>query len=137
MLHPPVSMVGIPAMEKVGREIAGWPEELGEETAAACLRQVREYLNSPPDLEGDHLTAGRDLYVSFLHEAGSMAGLDLSQAISQLQETLEIIPQLAGAIGQGQLEQAADHMGRIAAVEERAYTELSRIVGATDLTNPK
>lgn len=132
MLHPPVSMMGIPAMKKVAREIAGWPEELGEKKAAACLRQVREFLNSPPDLEGDHLTAGRDLYISFLHEAGSMAGLDLSQVINRLQETLETIPQLAGAIGQGQLERAADHMRRIAEGEGTAYTELSRIVGATD-----
>jgi hypothetical protein len=38
--------VGIPAMEKLAREIARWPEELGGDTAAACLRQVREYLNS-------------------------------------------------------------------------------------------
>jgi hypothetical protein len=66
MLQPAVSMVGIPAMQKVAREIPQWPEELGEGTAAKCLRQVREYLNSPPDLEGDHLTAGRDRYVAFL-----------------------------------------------------------------------
>jgi hypothetical protein len=46
MLHPPVSMIGIPAMKKLAREIAHWPEELREETAAKCLQQVREYLNS-------------------------------------------------------------------------------------------
>jgi hypothetical protein len=33
---------------------------------------VREYLNSPPDLAGDHLTAGRDLYITFLEEARRM-----------------------------------------------------------------
>ena len=54
MLRPPVSMVGIPAMEKLAREIARWPEQLGEDASASCLRQVREYLNSPPDLAGDH-----------------------------------------------------------------------------------
>jgi hypothetical protein len=64
MLHPPVSMVGIPAMKKVAREIARWPQELGDAIADKCLRQVREYLNSPPDPEGDHLTAGRDIYGS-------------------------------------------------------------------------
>jgi hypothetical protein len=132
MLHPPVSMVGIPAMKKVAREIAGWPEELGEEAATACLRQVREYLNAPPDLEGDHLTAGRDLYVSFLHEAGGMAGLDLSEAACRLQESVEIIPQLAEAIRHGRLEKAAAHMRRVAGGEETAYTELSRVVGAAD-----
>jgi len=124
MLNPPVSMVGIPAMNKVAREIARWPQELGAETASACLRQVLEYLNSPPDLEGDHLTAGRDRYISFLQEAGSMAGLDLSSAISRLQETLEFIPCLAGAIRQGQLEQAAGTMQRIADGEQTAFTEL-------------
>jgi hypothetical protein len=129
MLHPPVSMVGIPAMNKVAREISGWPDELGEETAAACLRQVREYLNSPPDLEGGHLTAGRDLYVAFLQEAGAASGLDLSGPINQLRESMAIIPQLAQAIGQGHLEEAAAHIGRIADREAQAYRGLSRIAG--------
>jgi len=135
MLHPPVSMLGIPAMDKVAREIAGWPEELGEGIAAACLRQMREYLNTPPDLAGDHLTAGRDLYITFLHEAGSMAGLDLSGAIDRLQGTVEIIPHLAEALRQGRLAQAADHMRHIAEGEETAYTALSKVVGVTDPPN--
>jgi hypothetical protein len=129
MLHPPVSMVGVPAMRKLAREIARWPEELGEEMAAACLQQVREYLNSPPDLTGDHLTAGRDLYVTFLQEAGPMAGLDFSEVVSRLRGSLEIIPRLAEAIRQGRLEAAAAHFRRIAEGEAEAYTELSKIVG--------
>jgi hypothetical protein len=133
MLHPPVSMVGIPAMKKVAREIARWPEELGEDTTAQCLRQVREYLNSPPDLEGDHLTAGRDLYITFLQEAGAMAGLDFSEAISRLCESIAVIAELAEAIRQNQLEEAAACFQRIAEVEAEAYTELSKIVGAMGL----
>jgi hypothetical protein len=129
MLHPPVSMVGIPAMRKVAREIAGWPEELGEEVAARCLRQVREYLNSPPDLEGNHLTAGRDLYLAFLQEAGPLAGLDFSAAIVCLSESLETIPGVADAIRTNDLAQAAAGFERIAAAETKAYTMLSRIVG--------
>ena len=129
MLHPPVSMVGIPAMRKVAREIAGWPEELGEEVAARCLRQVREYLNSPPDLEGNHLTAGRNLYLAFLQEAGPLAGLDFSAAIVCLSESLETIPGVADAIGANDLAQAAAGFERIAAAETKAYTMLSRIVG--------
>ena len=74
-------MVGIPAMKKIASKIAHWPEELGEDTADKCLRQVREYLNSPPDLEGNHLTAGRDRYITFLQEAEPMAGLDFSTVI--------------------------------------------------------
>jgi hypothetical protein len=132
MLHPPVSMVGIPAMKKVAREMAGWPEELGEDKAARCLRQVREYLNSPPDVEGDHLTAGRDLYIAFLREAGGMAGLDFSAAIRWLGESLAIIPEIAGAIGRGDLARSAAGFGRIAQVEEAAFDELSRIVGSTN-----
>ena len=134
MLHPPVSIVGIPAMEKLAREIARWPEELGEQAAAKSLRQVHEYLNSPPDLEGDHLTAGRDLYVTFLREAGEMAGLDLSGAIARLRESIAVIPRLAQAIRQGRLEEAAGHMARIAEAETQAYEEMSQIVGATELT---
>jgi len=129
MLRPPVSMVGIPAMEKAAREIARWPAELGEDATARCLRQVREYLSSPPDLEGDHLTAGRHLYVAFLQEAEAMAGLDLSAAIGRLRESLATIPQLAEAIRQGRLEEAAAHLGHIAEAEAQAYIELSRIVG--------
>jgi hypothetical protein len=130
MLHPPVSIVGIPAIKKVAREIARWPQELGEETAARCLRQVREYLNSPPDLEGDQLTAGRHLYIAFLEEAGDLTGLDFSEAIGRLHESMAAIPDLAEAIRQGQLEEAAACFGHIAAVEERAYAALSQTVAA-------
>ena len=136
MLRPPVSMVGIPAMKKLAREIARWPEELGEDTAATCLRQVREYLNSPPDLAGNHLTAGRDLYIRFLQEAQAMAGLDFSAAISRLGESMGIIPQLAEAIRQSRLEEAAAHVGRIAEEEAEAYTELSGTVEVSELATP-
>jgi hypothetical protein len=136
MLRPPVSMVGIPAMEKLAREIAHWPEELGRETAAQCLRQVREYLNSPPDLEGTHLTAGRDLYVKFLVEAGAMAGLDFSEAIAGLTESLQTIPQLAEAIREERLVDAAAHIGHIAEEEAKAYAELGRAVAVRESVTP-
>jgi hypothetical protein len=137
MLHPPVSLVGIPAMEKLAREIAGWPEELGEEVATRCLRQVREFLNSPPDLEGDHLTAGRDLCVAFLQEAGPMAGVDLADAIGQLEATIGIIPQLAKAVAENRLEDAAALIRRIAGGEMEVYQELSRIIPATEDETPR
>jgi hypothetical protein len=129
MLHPPVSLVGIPAMEKLARELAGWPEELGKDVATRCLRQVREFLNSPPDLEGDHLTAGRDLYVAFLREAGPMAGLELAEAIRWLEETIGVIPRLAEAIAKDRLEDASALFRRIAVGEAEAYEELGSIVG--------
>ena len=84
MLHPPVSIVGLPAMKKIAREIAAWPDELGEQVTSSCIQQIREYLNSPPDLEGDHLTAGRDIYIEFLQEAGSMANMDLTVPIKHI-----------------------------------------------------
>lgn len=128
MLQPPVSMLGVPALKKVAREIARWPAELGEKAAARCLQQVREYLNSPPDLEGNHLTAGRDLYLTFLQEAGPMAGLDFTAASHWLGESLAIIPELAEAIRCNELEQAAAALARIAEAEAAAFTELSRMV---------
>jgi hypothetical protein len=128
MLHPPVSMVGIPAMRKVAREIAGWPEEVGAGVAETCLRQVREYLNSPPDLEGDHLTAGRDVYVVFLEEAATLTGWDLSEVIGRLGRSIEIIPDLAEAVHQVHLKEAAEHFSRIAGEETAAYEALNRIV---------
>ena len=130
MLEPPVSMVGIPAMQKVAREITSWPEELGEETTDKCLLQVREYLNSPPDLEGDQLTAGRHLNIAFLEEAGPMAGLDLSPAADRLRTTVESVPPLAEAIRQRRLEDAASLFARIAEAEAEAYAEIQRALDA-------
>jgi hypothetical protein len=132
MLHPPVSMLGLPAMKKVARDIAHWGEELGAETTDACLRQVREYLNSPPSLEGDHLTAGRDRYVTFLREAGPLAGLDFSAAIDGLCESQAVVPRLAEAIRRSDLQEAAAGFARIADIEARAFAELSTMVGAGD-----
>jgi hypothetical protein len=128
MLHPPVAMVGVPAMKKLAREIIHWPQELGEDRAAKCLRQVREYLNSPPDAEGNHLTAGRDLYITFLQEAGPMAGLDFSEASHWLCESMTAIPELAEAIGRYELMKAADCLEHVAAMETKAYTVLSQMV---------
>jgi len=130
MLHPPVSMVGIPAMKKLASEITHWPEELGEEMAAKCLLQAREYLNSPPDLEGNHLTAGRDLYIAFLHQAGQMAGVDFSEAVGHLQESISLIPEAAGAIQLNDLVRAALGFERVAEAETRAFSALRKAVGA-------
>lgn len=130
MLHPPVSMVGIPAMEKVARDIAGWPRELGDSKADKCLRQVLEYLNSPPELQGSHLTAGRDLYIAFLEEAGPMAGLDLFHAAGRLRESMASIPRLAAAIRTGQLADAGACFQRIAQEEAAAYGRLEKELGS-------
>jgi hypothetical protein len=129
MLEPPVSMLGIPAMKKLAREIETWPRELGSDTAAGCLQQVRQYLNSPPDLAGDHLTAGRDLYIAFLEEAGPLAGLDLSEPANFLREVTDRIPSLAAAIQQGHLDAAATCFQEVANLESQAYQELARLVG--------
>ncbi len=129
MLHAPVSMIGIAAMRKVAREIAGWPQELGEERAARCLRQVREYLSSPPGADGGRLTAGRDVYLAFLQEAGAIAGLDLSGAIGRLSQSIATIPELAEAVDGNDLRRAAACFERIAEAEAGAFGELSRAVG--------
>jgi hypothetical protein len=132
MLYAPVSMVGIAAMRKAAREIAGWPAELGEETAAICLRQVLEYLNSPPDIEGDHLTAGRDVYLTFLEEAAEMAGLELAEGVGHLRQSMALIPHLAEAVRQNRLEEAADCFRRIADAETAAHREFGRAVGLVE-----
>jgi hypothetical protein len=128
MLEPPVSMLGIPAMNKVAREIEGWPGELGPDVAARCLLQVREYLNSPPDLTGHHLTAGRDIYIAFLEEAGPTAGLDVSAPAAHLGEVTSLVPSLAVAIQHGRLDAAAACFQKIAAIESQAYEDLARMV---------
>lgn len=129
MLKPPISMLGIPAMHKLAREIAGWQDELGAEVARRCLEQVREYLNSPPDLHGNHLTAGRDLYVTFLEQAAEMTGLDFSQPIECFREVICTIPEIANDIEQDHLEQAAQGFARIAELETQAYTMLAKSIG--------
>ena len=128
MLDPPVSMLGIPAMKKVSCEIAHWPDELGKETAIKCLNQVREYLNSPPDLLGNHSTAGRDLYITFLEDAEQQMGLDFSEAISQLKQSMAVIPLLAEDVRNMNLQGAADCFIRIADLETKAFTLLNKVV---------
>ncbi|MEI6310138.1 MAG: hypothetical protein WCP58_10915, partial [bacterium] len=76
-----------------------------------------------------HRTAGRDLYVAFLEEAGEIAGLDFSKAVDRFREVIVTIPSLAEAIQQGRLADAAVFFGRIAEKEKEAYTELCRVVG--------
>jgi len=127
MLRPPVSLLGIPAMQKLAGDLADWPAELGADAAGKCLLQVREYLSSPPDLLGHHLTAGRDLYVAFLEEAGALAGLDFSAAIARFRSVIGIIPQVARAIDEMRLDEAAAGFHRIAEEETSAYQELSRL----------
>ena len=129
MLKPPVSMLGIPAMKKVAREIANWPQELGQASTEKSLQQVREYLNSPPDILGNHLTAGRDIYITFLQEAGGMASLDFSEATKQFQAGISVLPKIAAAIQQDDLTAAAAGFAAIAEYEEEAYTFLLNCVG--------
>jgi hypothetical protein len=128
MLRPPVSLLGIPAMKKLADEIAGWPEELGKDRATACLRQVREYLNSPPDAEGNHLTCGRDRTITFLEEASLMSGLDFSSPIRHLQDSMMVVPGIAGAIRRGELIKAGEGFSLMAEAEAEAFQELSKIV---------
>ncbi|NJD60498.1 MAG: hypothetical protein C3F13_13350 [Anaerolineales bacterium] len=128
MLEPPLSMLGIPAMQKLGREIHAWPEELGQEASQRCLQQVREYLNSPPDNLGNHLTAGRDLYITFLVEAGGAAELDFSQPIAHFQWVLSIIPKIAQAIHANDLMAAAAGFIWVAEEEKLAYRWLRELI---------
>jgi hypothetical protein len=129
MLKPPVSMIGIPAMEKVAREIANWPQELGQMAAEKSLQQVREYLNAPPDVLGDHLTAGRDIYISFLEQAGVMTSLDFSETIKKLQAGMGVLPRIANAIKAGNLSEAAGGFAEVAGLEKAAFTILLTCVG--------
>jgi hypothetical protein len=128
MLHPPISMLGIPGIKKLAREIVLWREELGEETAAACLLQMREYLNSPPDLTGDHLTATHDLYIAFLQQAGPLAAMDFTRPIGHLQELLGLIPYLARAVRRGSLAEASGLISQVAELEFTAYSDLEALV---------
>jgi len=121
-------MLGVPGIKKLAKEIRDWPEELGEPATTACLRQVCEYLNTPPDMAGDHLTATRDLYIAFLKEAGAMICLDFTKPIVLLNQSMENIPVLAHAIRRSALDEAGIQLEQIAEMERSAYTELSKII---------
>ncbi|HVP21414.1 MAG TPA: hypothetical protein VMS73_06085 [Anaerolineaceae bacterium] len=92
-------------------------------------RQVREYLNSPPDLEGNHLTPGRGLIIAFLQQAREIAGVDFSEAVGHFQESISVIPEIAGAIRQNDLARAALGFERVAKAEISAFSALSKAVG--------
>ena len=128
MLKPPVSMLGIPAMQKLARELPNWPQELGKEAADRSLKQVREYLNSPPDILGNHLTAGRDIYSAFLEQAGEMANLDFSEAIGKFSAGMGVIPRIAKAIQENDLTEAAGGFAEIAQYEQDAFGGLLKRV---------
>ena len=128
MLKPPVSMLGIPAMQKLSREIAAWPQELGEQVSRSCLRQVREYLNSPPDVLGDHLTAGRDIYIAFLEQAATIVGLDFSKGVDLFRTSMSIIPKIAVSIQHDDLAGASAGFAEIAELEKEAFTVLTQCV---------
>jgi hypothetical protein len=130
MLKPPVSMLGIPAMRKVAREMAGWPRELGEERAAKSLGQVRAYLNSPPDENGQHLTAGRDIYIAFLEQASAMTGRDFAGAAGHLRRGMALVPEIADALRRERLEEAGRLFDCIADEETSAHSQLIEAVGA-------
>jgi hypothetical protein len=127
-LNPPVSMLGIPALQKLSREITNWPVELGEQSCKKCLNQVREYLNSPPDLMGGHLTAGRDLYITFLEQAATMAGMDFSEAVNRFRIVTSIIPDVAAAIQEVDLATASAGFADIAKLEKEAFSILANCV---------
>lgn len=56
-------------------------------------------------------------------------GLDLTEAIGRLEETIGIIPGLAEAIAEDRLVDASALVWRISVGEMEAYEELGRIVG--------
>jgi hypothetical protein len=128
MLKPPVSMLGIPAMQKLVRELPIWSRELGKEAADRSLNQVREYLNSPPDILGNHLTAGRDIYTAFLEQAGEMANLDFSAAIGKFNAGMGVMPGIAEAIQEKKLTEAAAGFAEIARYEQEAYGSLLKTI---------
>lgn len=129
MLNPPVSMLGIPAMQKLSREIATWPQELGTEPTRRCLHQVQEYLNSPPDIMGSHLTAGRDIYITFLEQAAEMAKMEFSEAVQRFRTSMAIIPDIADSIQNNDLAGAATGFATVANLEKEAFTILAQCVG--------
>jgi hypothetical protein len=129
MLKPPVSMLGIPAMQKLSWEIASWPKELGEKACGTCLHQVREYLNSPPDLMGDHLTAGRDIYIAFLEQTALMVGLDFCDVIDRFRKVISCISEIANSIQQDDLARASAGFSAVAELEKEAFTIMAQRVG--------
>jgi hypothetical protein len=66
----------------------------------------------------------------YLQQAGEMTGIDFSQAVKHLRESISFIPEVAGAIQQGDIVKAALCFERVAEAETKAYTELSKVLGA-------
>jgi hypothetical protein len=58
-----------------------------------------------------------------------MSGVDFSQPVGLLQESISFIPEIAGAIQQGDLVKAALCFEQIAEAETKAYLALNKVVG--------
>jgi hypothetical protein len=58
-----------------------------------------------------------------------MTGIDFSEAVRHLQESISFIPEVAGAIQQGDLVKAALCFERVAEAETKTYMALTKMVG--------
>ncbi|OGO66312.1 MAG: hypothetical protein A2029_07040 [Chloroflexi bacterium RBG_19FT_COMBO_47_9] len=81
---------------------------------------------------GNHLTAGRDIYVTFLEQAGRLASLDFSEAINRFQAGIAVMGKIAEAIQLDHLDGAAAGFAEIAKEDKAAFTYLLNCVGEGD-----
>jgi hypothetical protein len=120
MLHPPVSMSGIPAMRKLSREVLGWKDR-------GSFEHMVTYATSPPALPQDFRNShGMRLWqAKVLRELSRKYDLRAWGEASKLfEQSGRLIIQLCEAAMAQKREDVAGLLARIADLEQNAYTTL-------------
>ena len=123
MLKPPVSMLGIPAMRRLAKEITNWKDK-------DCFNHMVAYAGLTPPLITEDLSHNDGLrfeQARLLKELGQKyQRKEWSEASNLFTKSGELIITLCGSALASDSGACSDLLERIAAIEEEAYRYLSR-----------
>jgi len=141
MLQPPASMLGIPGMRKLAKELPGWPQDLDEKRLHDSLMWLVEFTGNPPLLPprlmggeselNDHSGARQgfgqvldSLAETCAQPAWAETGALLRQSGGLIGEITELVVDMILGAGE-RLEDAGRLLARAADLEEAAYRKLA------------
>jgi hypothetical protein len=117
MLQPPISFLGIPAMRKLAKDIAGW-------TDRSCFEHLATFATVPPQLPKrfDHSDGLRQVQARLLRSLGEQNGVaPWVRAADLFEQSGGLIVKLCKAALKEDGPACAPLVGGIADLEEEAY----------------